>query len=579
MKKSLPNVFMAQDESLPPSGGCNNPFCPKSKVGAFQSERAFSMHLVRSPSCIAYIKNVLSANPPSDDRCNNKSILSSSSNAATAHTTASRKHDLSISIVSQSNKRPTLLRRDHVNTSYYYPCLPPAAEPQDGTFVNNEVCTYYDANEESVLDTTNINVGTQGQQEGNDLSNPLFPYTTDQKWTVSLLKILSDMNAPDYAFGQIMKWAHAAKIDDYSFSPQGGHSRSQCVTSMYQSFSQSSLLLPTVVPVISPNNSQHGLAVSCDVIVFDFVPQLLSLLQNRKIMTAENLLIDINDPLRPYDSPVIGEAISGSVYKSAYTHFISDPSQQLFLPIIQWIDRTTVTGNERFSLKPYMFTPAIFKESFRRTIQAWGYHGFLPKGKKSSAQNRRNRPGDNIRNYHAQLGTVLETFKTSANRLQGVSLPLGPSGSIVVDIVPCILFIIQDMQEGDMLCGRFGPHTPAIRRHCRACNVSYESLDDPMVSCKYLYAAPMAQIALHGDLETRTMWSQHLLDNAFSQIPFADPDRGILGATPVETMHAFRKGMIEMVTFLVLDNIPTRKKAALDALATTFHQRHRQTHR
>ena len=39
-------------------------------------------------------------------------------------------------------------------------------------------------------------------------------------------------------------------------------------------------------------------------------------------------------------------------------------------------------------------------------------------------------------------------------------------------------------------------------------------------------------------------------------VPLADPIRGIFGATPVETMHAFRKGVIEVVTFLVLNNIP-----------------------
>jgi hypothetical protein len=29
-----------------------------------------------------------------------------------------------------------------------------------------------------------------------------------------------------------------------------------------------------------------------------------------------------------------------------------------------------------------------------------------------------------------------------------------------------------------------------------------------------------------------------MLANTFNEIPFADPDQGILGATPVETMHA-----------------------------------------
>jgi hypothetical protein len=107
-------------------------------------------------------------------------------------------------------------------------------------------------------------------------------------------------------------------------------------------------------------------------------------------MTAENLLIDFLNPLKPYESPDgrLGDALSGSVYCDAYQRMITDPTRQLFVPIIQWIDRTHVTGNARFSLKPYMLSPAIFKEEFRRKIQAWGYHGFLPKAKLSSAQNQ-----------------------------------------------------------------------------------------------------------------------------------------------------------------------------------------------
>ena len=52
----------------------------------------------------------------------------------------------------------------------------------------------------------------------------------------------------------------------------------------------------------------------------------------------------------------------------------------------------------------------------------------------------------------------------------------------------------------------------------------------------------------------------------------ADPDCGIFGATPVETLHAFRKGLVEMITFVVLDNVPTSKKAALDCPCTALSQ-------
>jgi hypothetical protein len=52
------------------------------------------------------------------------------------------------------------------------------------------------------------------------------------------------------------------------------------------------------------------------------------------------------------------------------------------------------------------------------------------------------------------------------------------------------------------------------------------------------------------------------LDNTYNHVvPLADPIRGIFGATPVETMHAFHKGVIEVVTFLVLDNVPKGKSS------------------
>jgi hypothetical protein len=62
---------------------------------------------------------------------------------------------------------------------------------------------------------------------------------------------------------------------------------------------------------------------------------------------------------------------------------------------------------------------------------------------------------------------------------------------------------------------------------------------------------------------------QHALDNKYNHVPLADPICGILDAMPV---HAFCKGMIEVVTFLVLDTIPKRQKAPLHRLAVRFSQ-------
>ena len=401
-------------------------------------------------------------------------------------------------------------------------------------------------------------------------------YTTDQKWTIALLKLLDDMNAPDYAFTSVLRWARGATAAGYSFYPDGGLSRSRSIDCLFATVKNAKQLLPSVARV----NVPHG--PPCDVIVFEFVPQLLRLLQNRNLMTTDKLVIDPLNPLIPYAAPngELGDALSGQVYRDAYTKYITNPQrQQFFVPIIQWIDRTSVTGNDRFSLKPYMFTPAIFKETFRRRIEAWGYHGFLPKRKTSSAQNQTQSQGNNIRNYHAELYTVLQSVTMAGPQLRDVMLPLGPTGSMCVDVVTCILFVIQDMQEGDALCGRFGTHTIGIQRHCRACDVSTKQLDYPNAACSFLLAADMALIAHNDDKAVRTRWSQHFLNNVFDHVPLADPVRGIYGATPMETLHAFRKGLIEKVTLMVLKNVPVSKQAALDVLAVQFHRTHRQTYR
>ena len=43
-----------------------------------------------------------------------------------------------------------------------------------------------------------------------------FMYSTNQKWTIALLKLLDDMNAPDYAFARILKWAQGAQAEGYT---------------------------------------------------------------------------------------------------------------------------------------------------------------------------------------------------------------------------------------------------------------------------------------------------------------------------------------------------------------------------
>ena len=145
--------------------------------------------------------------------------------------------------------------------------------------------------------------------EADTIKESQFMFSTDQKWTISLLKILDNMNAPDYAFESILKWARNAHADGYSFYPNGGPSRIHNIDVLFKSVANAQRLLPSVISVAVP----HG--APCDVIAYEFAPQLLNLLQNPAVMTAENLLIDIQNPLKPYERPNgrLGDALSGRI--------------------------------------------------------------------------------------------------------------------------------------------------------------------------------------------------------------------------------------------------------------------------
>ncbi len=77
-----------------------------------------------------------------------------------------------------------------------------------------------------------------------------FIYTTDQKWTVSLLKILDTANTPDYVFGDILEWGRSSSAQNYYFNPVGGLSHSKNVDSLINSVWNGNKLLPFVCRVI-----------------------------------------------------------------------------------------------------------------------------------------------------------------------------------------------------------------------------------------------------------------------------------------------------------------------------------------
>ena len=119
-----------------------------------------------------------------------------------------------------NNQKPAVLRREMVNKIALFP----DSDNEIG-FLDAAACGLSCNDEDAVFDSKGdgFDAATftfQPPEECAILTRSGFMYTTEQKWTVTLLKLLDDMlkllddiNAPDNAFHMIIEWARLAKND------------------------------------------------------------------------------------------------------------------------------------------------------------------------------------------------------------------------------------------------------------------------------------------------------------------------------------------------------------------------------
>ena len=205
--------------------------------------------------------------------------------------------------------------------------------------------------------------------------DPPVACTPEQQCVIKLLKLLDEFGAaPDYAFSSILEWAQDCVAVGFNFYPPSKE-RGTNIASIYKGLQNAEMMLPSVIPV-----HLTGRPNPVDVIVYDTIPQILSLVHDRKLMLPENVNIDPLNPFAPYQSPnnVLGEVHNGTAYKWMYNKYITDPTLQLMFPLMGYFDKAHITnGSSRFNLEPGSFTSMFFKETVRCRPDAWRMFGFV----------------------------------------------------------------------------------------------------------------------------------------------------------------------------------------------------------
>ena len=360
-------------------------------------------------------------------------------------------------------------------------------ESEDDIVVVDDDDTSVDTRSTTIqpFDFENVNSATYYPQAVD--SRLTFVFTTSDYIETQLLQILNNANVPHYLYEQIMNWTRAAHNAKYNFQPKR-LKRKQQISYLEQWLGLQGYR-PQLVPIILPGKGEE-----VHVTKFDFATQLLSLLQNQKLVSdCDNLDVNRDQPFGDFSrhTNVLGCVNSGRWYKRAHQHCCKEPNDFL-VPLIFAYDETTVQRtNRKVTATPLLFTTSIFSQALRNTKTVWRPLGFVYNlgNIESKAQAKAASRENHLKNERYQalfqplLADLINIQKGVDTSLNNIQLSIGGITKTVNIKVP-VAFIIGDMVGGDKLCCKSPNYSNKTNRLCRKCNIHGNESADPFVECR-----------------------------------------------------------------------------------------------
>jgi hypothetical protein len=367
---------------------------------------------------------------------------------------------------------------------------------------------------------------------------------------IELLKILNTAKAPLYLYENIMSWAkHAVNKHDMDFSTENNISRDKLIQEL--KFKHD---LSGIEPLVK-SVCLHGSGSTVDIVTQSFKASLYSLLNDKKLMQKENLLITADDIYNPDNemqttsnsNKYYGDINTGTAYFKAKKEYLTNPGD-LLCPIIFFIDKTHTDINGRLCLEPIRFTLGIFNRETRNNPSAWRTIGYIT----DQAQIPKTTAHQKAKDYHHMMEVLLEEFiQCQADQLP-FKLILSIEESYNVNLKIPVLFIIGDTEGLDKICGRYTSRNN-IQRPCRCCNITFRELDNPEYKFKYNNHKNIMKQVRKDSKEQLKNLSMQKLTNAWEKVQFCDSDRGLFGAVSGDIMHCLQHGLFMYLITILFD--------------------------
>ena len=269
-----------------------------------------------------------------------------------------------------------------------------------------------------------------------------------------------------------------------------------------------------------------------------------------------------------------------------HSALITDPSKQILLPVIFYIDGANTGQFVDLPLTAVRISLGIFTRKARDKRHLWRTLGYTPSHTKQASQGKRlmvnsghmdsviahpivteeigNQPNKEVPKAQ-DLHFMLDVIFKSHVKLQNTGFIWDSSHKTKVykdvQFVMFTPFLKVDSDEADKLCGKCASRTSNVKQLCRHCECPTDHSDGPCAS-----HPPKTKPKIMGMIERKEEQnlknlSQHCLQNAMHKMRFGfHNDQGVHGACPMDMLHALLLGMFRHIRDCFFEQIgPTSK--------------------
>ena len=323
---------------------------------------------------------------------------------------------------------------------------------------------------------------------------------------------------------------------------------------------------------------------------------IVSLLTDPRFDPKDYLFTNKNPFAPPPDQVQYLEDLNtGAAYLKTYKDLIKKPNQVLLM-VVLYIDGATTGQFTNLPVTALKISLGFHTREARDKNKAWREMGWIPQVRKSKARGKKlvkesghlesqdvfvvdgegdtdsdreeqdqdAHAGDSssededtqvkAQDFHTMLATVLAPFV----KLQesGFMFDLVHNRTLYKDaeIIPIVMCVKCDTEEGDLLCGKFLSRTKGVKHVCRYCHTSMDQADNPLAKIRLKTQAEIQNLVEKGQLDKLQQILQQYIRNAFYKVKFHRANAmGIHGTCPSDKLHAVLLGIFKYVRDIFFD--------------------------